>query len=282
MLLRIMISGLVIAMTCFAALHSGMDNYKTGQWHRDQVAVLMYHHLHSVDESSSTITPERFEAQLTYLLEQGYAFITLDDFRSYLDGGTVPDNALLVTFDDGYESFYTEGFPILEKLGIPAVNFAITQDTLNPNASYIPYMSEAQITELKGIAPQLIEIQCHTHALHNKLGDDALLTTRLPLESGQESDAEYHQRIVQDTRTCFSILEAANAGPVDAFAYPFGIYSKDAIQAIQEGGVRYAFTIAPGMATRSTNRYAIPRINAGNPKITPEYLHKAIQRRARP
>lgn len=276
---RTFVSGLLIVVTGFALITANLDNYKPHELYRDQVAVLMYHHLHSVDESSSTITPQLFEEQLLYLQEKGYHFLTLNQFKQYLDGDSVPDNAILVTFDDGYESFYTDAFPILEKLGVPAVNFAITQDTLDPLSGYIPYMSEDQIQQMTAAAPDRIEVQCHTHALHNKLDGNALLTTRLPLAEGMETESEYHQRIVEDTATCRSILEGVNSSPIDSLAYPFGIYNNDAVIAVQEGGIRYAFTIAPGMATRSTDRYAIPRINAGGPSITPDYLHNTILRR---
>ncbi len=43
-----------------------------------------------------------------------------------MEGATVPSNAVLVTFDDGYQSFYTAAYPILKSLRIPAVNFVIT------------------------------------------------------------------------------------------------------------------------------------------------------------
>lgn len=78
-----------------------------GIYYQDQVAVLMYHHIHDKDQSSSTITTKLFQDQMQMLTDKGYHFISLPEFRNFMQGSTVPDNAVLITFDDGYQSFYT-------------------------------------------------------------------------------------------------------------------------------------------------------------------------------
>ena len=92
-----------------------------------------------------------------------------------MEGATVPSNAVLVTFDDGYQSFYTAAYPVLKSLRIPAVNFVITNDLTNPLGSYIPSMSKEQISEMTH-ATNFIDIGCHTNNLHHKLpsGEAAL------------------------------------------------------------------------------------------------------------
>ncbi|MFD0870161.1 MULTISPECIES: polysaccharide deacetylase family protein [Paenibacillus] len=277
-MIKFFVRSLFVTIIGLTLLVSSLSAYQPNTMYREQVAVIMYHHVDDTIQSSGTITVDLFQRQLTYLQQQGYQFITLDQFKQYLAGGPVPDNAVLVTFDDGYESFYSNAYPVLSQLNIPAVNFAITKDTLNPQASYIPAMSQQQIAEMITAAPGRIEVQCHTHALHDKVDGQALLTARLDLDSGKrESEEDYRQRIMADTRTCRSVLEQVNPSPIDSLAYPFGIYDRDAAEALQSAGIEYAFTIAPGMATRQTDRLAIPRINAGGPYISPAKLHKSIQ-----
>ncbi|SDN20969.1 Polysaccharide deacetylase [Paenibacillus sp. yr247] len=244
-------------------------------YYQDQVAVLMYHHIHDTDKSSSTITTALFQEQLQSLLSKGYHFITLSEFKQYMEGATVPSNAVLVTFDDGYQSFYTAAYPILKSLRIPAVNYVITNDLANPMGSYIPSMSKEQISEMTH-ATNFIDIGCHTNNLHHKLSDgNAALVGRLDAES----DDAFKQRVLKDTQACVGKLAGLTDAPLDTMAYPFGITSPMATELIQQAGIRYAFTITPEMATRSTDHLLIPRINAGSPGITPALLHRSIQRR---
>ncbi|NEW07752.1 polysaccharide deacetylase family protein [Paenibacillus sp. SYP-B3998] len=248
-------------------------------YYQDQVAVLMYHHVHDEDTSSSTITTQLLQDQLQSLLSKGYHFISLNEFKQYMAGATVPANAVLVTFDDGYQSFYTSAYPILKSLRIPAVNFVITTDLANPLGSYIPSMSKAQLSEMTH-ATNFIDIGCHTDNLHHKLpSGKAALVGRLDQNGQQETEEAYQQRVLKDTNTCVGKLKGLTDAPLDTMAYPFGITSPQAASLIQQAGIRYAFTISPEMATRSADRLLIPRINAGSPEITPELLHRSIQRR---
>lgn len=261
--------GLTLLLTPLQAKRSG-DIY-----YQDQVAVLMYHHVHEKDTSSSTITSSLFQNQLQSLLSKGYHFISLEEFKQFMEGATVPSNAVLVTFDDGYQSFYTAAYPILKSLRIPAVNFVITNDLTNPLGSYIPSMSKEQISEMTH-ATNFIDIGCHTDKLHHKLpSGKAALVGRLDAES----DDAYKQRVFKDTQACIGKLAGLTDAPLDSMAYPFGITSPAATEQAAEAGIRYAFTISPEMATRSADRLLIPRINAGSPGITPELLHRQIQRR---
>ncbi|WP_063867807.1 polysaccharide deacetylase family protein [Paenibacillus sp. Soil766] len=244
-------------------------------YYQDQVAVLMYHHIHDTDTSSSTITSALFQNQLTSLLSKGYHFISLDEFKMYMAGATVPSNAVLVTFDDGYQSFYTGAYPILKSLRIPAVNFVITKDLATPLASYIPSMSNEQVSDMTH-ATNFIDIGCHTDSLHNKLpSGEAALVGRL---DGESADA-YQQRVFSDAQVCIGKLAPLTEKPLDTMAYPFGITSPAATEQMKKAGIRYAFTISPEMATRRADHMLIPRINAGSPNITPELLHRSIQRR---
>jgi peptidoglycan/xylan/chitin deacetylase (PgdA/CDA1 family) len=252
---------------------------KTNMIYKDQVAVIMYHHVDDEAKSSGTITTKLFHDQMTLLKNKGYQFITLKQFKEFMQGASVPHNAVLVTFDDGYESFYTHAYPILKSMRIPAVNFVITGDLENPLASYIPSMTRDDIIEMT-TDTNFIDLQCHTDSMHSKLPDDkAMLVGRLVTDGKPETEAEYRQRVVSDTRKCAAALSELYPEPIDTMAYPYGIYDKQASQYVQEGGMKYAFSLVPEMATRGMDPLQIPRINAGNPAISPEGLDDAIRRK---
>lgn len=244
----------------------------------DQVAVLMYHHVHDVDDSSSTISPELFENQLAFLRDQGYAFISLEQFQSFMQGEAVPNNAVMVTFDDGYESVYTHAFPILEKLGIPAVSFIITDKLDDPKQFEPPFMSPDQISAMTSARPRIMSAQCHTNGMHNN-PETPYMTSRLIVDGVQETEEQYRNRIAADIQQCIRATAPLGTEQVNALAYPYGVFDKLSSQLVKEAGIRYAFTIVPEMATRSSNPLQIPRINAGNPNISPQKLHETIKRR---
>src|SRR5690606_2914016 len=85
-------------------------------YYEDQVIVLMYHHIDPSESNSVIISPEQFESHMQMLRDKGYQVISMDQFMAFNSHEEeVPANAVLITFDDGYESFYTYAAPTLEK-----------------------------------------------------------------------------------------------------------------------------------------------------------------------
>lgn len=270
---------LFAALLLAAVLISAFDTWgtKVTESYSDQVSVLMYHHVHDTDQSSSTVSSKLFRDQLSFLQSKGYHFISLSEFEKFYEGAPIPDKAVLVTFDDGYRSFYDFAYPILKELDIPAVNFIITTDLDDPTAPMIPTLSKDQIREMLSYRKDMFDFQCHSDNLHYKKDNHAALTSRID----GETEEQYNERVRNDSKACVQKLNEVYGGSrkVDTYAYPFGIFSKTAQQWISEAGIRYAFTIVNEMATRSSHPLEIPRINAGNPKIKPELLDKQIMLR---
>lgn len=279
-MIRYISTTVLLAVIGITLLLSPLQATRSGSiFYEDQVAVLMYHHIHDQDTSSSTITGKLFREQLQFLRDKGYHFITLNEFRQYMQGSSVPANSVLVTFDDGYQSFYNSAYPTLRELLIPAVNFIITGDMENPTAGNIPYMTQENIAKMTH-ETNFIDAQCHTNALHNKLPTGkAALVGRIEQSGITENEEQYQQRIKEDTLSCRQKLAQLYEQPIDSYAYPFGITNKLAASLVKDAGIKYAFTIIPEMATRDADPMRIPRINAGSPGITPEVLHHTIQRR---
>ncbi|MDQ1910007.1 polysaccharide deacetylase family protein [Paenibacillus sp. GD4] len=268
--------GLVLLVLVLSLTFPAWNEARSSTMYEDQVAVLMYHHVSDEATSSSTITTKLFHDQLAYLQSKGYHFITLQEFKNYMQGASVPVNAVLVTFDDGYESYYTNAYPILKKLQIPAVNFVISGDLDNPNESNIPFLSRDHIRTMTR-ETDFIDLQCHTDALHYKLEDNnAALVGRFLTDGVRETEEQYKQRILADTKACISKVSELYPAPVDTFAYPFGINDELSRGLLKQAGIRYAFTIVPEMASRAADPMRIPRINGGHPSISPEGLHASI------
>lgn len=262
----------LIFMICFieavAPLH-----VKAQPYYSDAVAVLMYHHIHSQDRSSSTIHPKLFHDQLQSLLAHGFHFISMQQYRQFLKGEPVPSNAVLVTFDDGYESYLTHAYPILKKLHIPSVNFCITKHL---SGTYKTYVAPLRLTHLQQLSANHIpeaevEFQCHSNNMHHYVGNTPML-----VHSGNENPLQ----LIQDLTFCIRALQPFNQHPVDSFSYPYGKYNQAAQQAVSRAGIQYAFTIQEGISTRQSSHLTLPRINAGSPNITSVHLVQKLKKLA--
>ncbi|MDQ0875142.1 peptidoglycan/xylan/chitin deacetylase (PgdA/CDA1 family) [Paenibacillus sp. V4I3] len=248
----------------------------------NEVVVLVYHHIDDQVQGSVTISTKLFEKQLEAMQRKGYHFISMDEFKSFKSEGTaIPDNAVLVTFDDGYESFYTNAFPILKKMRIPAVNFVITKDLDNPVGTLLPSLTREEIKKMRKEFAG-VDFQCHSDGLHAMSNGKPLLTNKITQNGITETDDELKQRVLTDTRTGLTKLNELNGSKsVDSYAYPFGSYDDHTISYLLEAGVKYAFTTKSGITTKETDPMQIPRINAGSPFIRVHSINNLIKQAKR-
>lgn len=114
------------------ALALGLD--RPLRWlRRRQAVVLMYHGFTDrpsdgiVNYQGNRLQQETFRCQLSFLKEN-CAVVTLRQIAASLSGGpALPDYAVALSIDDGYESVYTLGFPALREAKVPATLFIATQ-----------------------------------------------------------------------------------------------------------------------------------------------------------
>jgi peptidoglycan/xylan/chitin deacetylase (PgdA/CDA1 family) len=96
------------------------------------VPIFMYHHVSNQPTTNAldynlTVTTTDFNAQLTWLQQQGYQTITLTElFDALYYGKALPAHPMILTFDDGYEDMYTDALPTLLAHHYRGVFFIIT------------------------------------------------------------------------------------------------------------------------------------------------------------
>ncbi|MBO5555905.1 MAG: polysaccharide deacetylase family protein [Oscillospiraceae bacterium] len=89
------------------------------------VAVMMYHGVgHGSPDANLFVDPVDMEAQIVYMLENGYTPIWFEDLEHVEDY----EKPVLLTFDDGWENTYYYLLPLLEKYNVKATTFIITGD----------------------------------------------------------------------------------------------------------------------------------------------------------
>lgn len=217
-----------------------------------RVPILMYHYIEYVDphdktRASLTTPPYTLELQIKTLKEAGYTFLTAGELSNVLDGKKyLPENPIVLTFDDGYRDFYTYAFPILKKYNAKATQYVISGFLGNPN-----HLLRSQLEEIS--KDNLIEIGAHTvHHVWLK---------------GQNEKTAFDEIYKSKTD-----LEKIIGKPVMSFAYPYGAFDLSAIEQTKEAGFSTAVSTIPGIMQRQEHRYFLYRLRPGG-RIGEELLN---------
>jgi peptidoglycan/xylan/chitin deacetylase (PgdA/CDA1 family) len=101
---------------------------------RDDLRILAYHRVLDIDDLARfkfdlevvSASSRQFREQLEWIAAH-FNPVAFSDVVAALDGGPpLPHDAVLVTFDDGYDDNYRIAFPILRELGLSATFFVST------------------------------------------------------------------------------------------------------------------------------------------------------------
>src|ERR1700747_1237132 len=90
-----------------------------------KLTVISYHEIADPRDSlvpDIAVSPTNFVRQMDWLKNHGYQFVSVSDVLADHEGKKpLPEKAVLITFDDGYQSVYTHAYPILKLFNAPAV-----------------------------------------------------------------------------------------------------------------------------------------------------------------
>jgi len=91
---------------------------------RSHPRIFMYHRI-TPPGSNKGISVDIFRKQMK-IVKRSFNAMTLNDLMEAHDNGHTPENAVVITFDDGYHDFTDYAFPVLRELEIPATLFVTT------------------------------------------------------------------------------------------------------------------------------------------------------------
>lgn len=257
-------------------------------YYKNDVVVLMYHDVSPNPTDAKSLDMKVFKYQLQLMKDNGFKWITMDQYVNFvIHNVPVPDNAVLLTFDDGYETFYQHVFPILSKNSIPATNFLIVSTIDNPKHVGIPKLSWKQIQEMHKSG---IEFYNHTFDSHGYAPIAIEGNTKLrpalmgPLDDKKhkhiESERDFEQRVHQDLAQAGQILREKLGNVNNVLAFPYGGYTDSLLSVCKELGIQVTFTVKKGInGPGQLNGY---RVNAGGMDNIPELLIQYMKEGARP
>ncbi len=209
------------------------------------------------------IKSDELVSQFSWLREQGYQPVSLSQIIAARDGGApLPDKAILLSFDDGYQSVYSRVFPLLKLFNYPALIALVGKWMDVPAGEMVSYgdeqlprdyfLSWAEVKEMVGSG--LVEVASHSYDLHrgimaNPQGNSqaAAITTRYDQASGlYETEAEFRQRLRQDlTRSVKQIKHYTGKAP-RVIVWPYGAYNQLTLEIAASLGMPYTMTLDSG------------------------------------
>jgi peptidoglycan/xylan/chitin deacetylase (PgdA/CDA1 family) len=212
----------------------------TGRPGNAAVPILMYHVINPPPAGAPYpglyVPSPEFAAQMQALKAAGWHAVTLDQLQAYWTRGVPlgPGKPIVLSFDNGYESQYTNALPVLKRLGWVGVE-NIQLSGLPPSEGGL---TDAQVRGLLDAGWEL-DTQGISHAD---------LVTLDP--------AELHYQVA----TARHILRRRYRVPVNWFCYPSGHYDATVISAVRAAGFVGSTTVLPGWAARSEDLYRLPRL----------------------
>ncbi len=193
---------------------------------------------HSISEPQSLLerrfytTPHRLRRILTYLQRSGYYF----ECVSALGSERLDSKSVILTFDDGYDDFFTQVLPMVPLYDFRPMLFVVAGLLGQTNqwdkagghrSRRLMSADEVREAHLRGA---IIGSHSLTHAWLPGLSDRAL---KSELFGSKQK------------------LEDLLGSRVDTFAYPFGAFDTRVRDAVEEAGYVHAFTAEP--ARKSAN-----------------------------
>jgi biofilm PGA synthesis lipoprotein PgaB len=238
---------------------------------------LCYHNVEDEDpdQKYESVASARLVEQISWLQHVGYQAVSLDDILAARAGKKqLPPKAFLLTFDDGYESFYTRVYPILKAFHVPAVIGVVDEwmtagasdtDNQGDRVHYVPYgdaklprdafLTWDQVREMQKSG--LVEVASHSHELHkglvaNPQGNTEPSATTLgydPKTRTYETTESYIKRISADAEASARTIAKETGKRPRAMIWPYGSANQLAMSIESEHGMPVTMTLDDGLGT---------------------------------
>jgi peptidoglycan/xylan/chitin deacetylase (PgdA/CDA1 family) len=211
-----------------------------------RVSVLGYHDLsENLPETAMRLRTAKFRTQMQSIRDLGIKVITMEQFTAWKKFGTpIPNRSIVITFDDGWKSVYTEAFPILKELGFPYTLF-LYKDYVDGGGKAL---TTAMIQEMRAAGGLTIGSHSVTHPYP--------LTVKNFRKKGADAYDGFLRKEMGESKY---FLESKFPWKINTYAYPGGFYTEEMLTLGSEFGYDFMFTVLPGKVKRSSPNETLPR-----------------------
>jgi biofilm PGA synthesis lipoprotein PgaB len=212
----------------------------------------------------------------SWLKENGYHPVSLQQIVDAREGrASLPEKAVLLTFDDGYKSVYTKVFPLLKQFDFPAVIAIVGEwietppdiqvnygDGMMPRSEFVTWNEVREMVD-----SGLVEVASHSHNMHygvraNPQGSKlpaAISRYYWPHNAGYETDNEYATRVKADLKHSAELIERETGVRPRAMVWPYGAYSLITAKWAAEAGMPITMNLEPGPNTPNDSLLRVRR-----------------------
>jgi len=201
-----------------------------------EVICFVYHRVGDPRYPTTNISKPDFEAHLAYLVSNGFQVLSLSDAIDYMKSETPAKRTVVITIDDGFQSFFVNGLPLLKKYGLPATLFVNTETV--GGADYMDWGA------LRKASENNIEIGNHTHS-HAYFLNSAQAT-----RYGSFDD---------EIALSQNLFEEHLSLTPRVFSYPYGEFDEKMEDIVKRAGFTGAVAQNSGVIYSGTNFFACPR-----------------------
>ena len=211
-----------------------------------RVSVIGYHDIaENLPETAMRLHTSKFRKQMEAIRLLGIKVITLDEFIAWKKGEKqIPEKSILITFDDGWKSVYTEAFPVLKELGFPFTIFLYK--------NYIDGGGKALTTPMiqEMLAAGGLSIGSHS------VSHPYPLTVKSYRKKGATIFDAYLRKEMGESKR---FIESKFPVKVNSYAYPGGFYTEEMLTLGDEFGYDCMFTVVPGKIKRAQPNETLQR-----------------------
>ena len=226
------------------------------------IPILMYHHVAECETyNTMTVSPQRFEADMIFLRDNGFTSLLPTDLEAITRGEMpMPARPVMITFDDGYESNYLNAFPILKATQMKAAISLITQLVRTEDGKGSGWaLSWKQCQEMYDSG--LVDFGSHSWSLHNNENSLQLIPGGVNgiMRLEGETHEDYLLRVGADLQRSVETIESTLGSTVRLYTYPFGFTDAWFFPLLEEAGIPLAVTTTAKMADLNGNLLNLPR-----------------------
>ncbi|SHK42828.1 Polysaccharide deacetylase [Marinobacter antarcticus] len=212
---------------------------------RADLVVLQYHHISDATPPSTSTSVSLFRAQLDMIRKLGMDVVELPDAtKNVFSGDPSAGQRIAITFDDAYESVYSEAAGILREHSLP---YTIFVDTAAVGSDgYMTWQQLRELSERDGVT-----IANHT-AGHEHLA-----------KKPDETETDWEQRVTRSLDSAQATLKKRLGASLPLFAYPYGEFDGALEAEVAERGW-FGFGQQSGAIGPLSGKTRLPRFPMAN------------------